>query len=234
MSFKFLVPVSMKIPSYEAFLSDLHQQLVSMGYEISQDFKNVEKYKDYPYLFLTTNYENYHNRISATFANQKNILFLENYNPDLFLAIAAMSEQEQGVLGEYWMLCSEQQSNGVVEVICKSAAFTSIGTPMFDIENTSMFFNIKSKRKATLEEILEYFKHKSKLEEAKTFNIEKVQKCKDKQKPKKCNKKHLYKIQAEDISHKTRLIIALKTKHKLLKYLSKLQEDNKIINVKKI
>ena len=110
---KFTQPVSMRVTK-EQYKKDLREPLLRMGYleNVAAEWMIVP--------ILVTNYGNTGFYISNTINEYKkkhNRHFIDHYNPKLFLAIAAMSDVQYGIYGEWWC-CTEDvkmSSDGRIE-----------------------------------------------------------------------------------------------------------------------
>jgi len=94
---KFITPVSM-IVTEEQYLRDLKEPLKKLGYDIAVE-------NDRGDLLLFTNGNGTHsygclNSLTAV-KRANNRFFIKHYNPKLFLALAAMTEGEDWIVGEY-------------------------------------------------------------------------------------------------------------------------------------
>lgn len=99
MNYKFIQPVSMQV-NKEQF-NYLKKELNKLGYEIFGDNEVTSRWN-----IICTNMNNQHNHcILLGYANkeEKNRYFIDHYNPELFLALAAMTDSEYYHLGEYYV-----------------------------------------------------------------------------------------------------------------------------------
>ena len=96
---KFATKVAMKVTE-DQYHRDLEKPLLDMGY-IYTDYYSVRTNMQYDYRYLT----NYHsNQFSIRFdyrAKVEDNYLIEDYNPQLFLALAAMTEGEDWIGGEW-------------------------------------------------------------------------------------------------------------------------------------
>lgn len=128
---EFLTPVSMRV-TQEQFEKDLKQQLIDLGYCIKHlgNFSSLE--------YLATNFGGCTSEVSNVHKGDKLALnrhYIPVYNPDLFLALAAMTDEPKGIVGE-WLSC-----NGLHQ-------------------KTRPQDHYSTWRKATKEELIEYFTEK--------------------------------------------------------------------------
>ena len=98
MTTKFIQPVSMRV-TQEQYERDLRQPLLAMGYEeiLISDFCLCP--------ILTNNYGNNMGLVSNT--GNDTIKFhsrhyIHECNPEYFLAVAAMTSEDFGIVGEWW------------------------------------------------------------------------------------------------------------------------------------
>jgi hypothetical protein len=95
---KFTQPVSMKC-SQEQYNRDLKESLLAMGYREN----NIGSFGSYP--ILVTNQGGDNSRLSNLEYNANvkfGRYFIKEYNPELFLALAGMTDSEIGNVGEWW------------------------------------------------------------------------------------------------------------------------------------
>lgn len=135
----FTQPVSMKC-TQEQYEKDLKNPLLVMGY----DEIDLREWNKYPY--IVTNYTDFRNRVSNmdwTACKHNDRYFIDHYNPELFLALAAMTEIKGnwGGKGE-WIV----NSNNNLEKLN---------------EKTFFYYNW---RKATKEELINKFTKKEEME----------------------------------------------------------------------
>lgn len=144
----FTQPVSMQC-TQEQYEKDLKQPLLEMGYH-GIDLTN---WNIHPY--LVTNYTGVKNVVSNmdnTVCESYGRYFIDHYNPELFLALAAMTEKrvveggELGNIGEW--------------ITPKSRKY---GERYVQIEERRQFFN-DAWRKATKEELIEKFTKQKEME----------------------------------------------------------------------
>ena len=103
---KFIQPVSMRVTE-EQYLRDLRQPLLAMGYEE----KNISDFDSSP--ILTNNYGDIMGVVSNTdeiAIKTRNRHFIPDYNPEYFLAVAAMTNDTFGIVGEWWK-CIEDETH---------------------------------------------------------------------------------------------------------------------------
>lgn len=85
--------------TYQQFHDILEQELLLMGYEI----QSISHWNLPENCFITNNYLDYP-VIGNIHHSQKGVKgkYLGQFNPDLFLALAAMTDSAEGNYGEYW------------------------------------------------------------------------------------------------------------------------------------
>lgn len=98
---KFNTPVSMRVTK-EQFEKDLLDPLKRMGYKVY----GIADFSLFP--LLATTFIDYNGKLTNISDTEFdgcsfNSHFIYQYNPDLFLALAAMTDEEFGVAGEWWM-----------------------------------------------------------------------------------------------------------------------------------
>lgn len=94
---KFIQPVSMVVTK-EQYERDLRKPLLDMGYEegILGDFRT------FPVLITSFKNNSVVTNVAIDFIANKDYYFIDHYNPKLFLAIAAMTNESYGIIGEWW------------------------------------------------------------------------------------------------------------------------------------
>jgi len=103
---KFITAVSMAC-TQEQYEQDLRKPLLVMGYKESQ----FDRFKDFP--FLINNIGGEIGYLSNSRDKDKyNRYFIDHYNPELYLALAAMTNEPFGIVGEWWTCISDVTMNG--------------------------------------------------------------------------------------------------------------------------
>lgn len=159
---KFITPVSMKV-TLEQYERDLEQPLKDLGY-VWGSHTNTP-YQDFHegYPFLTTNYSHNNNHVAGHYDTLG--YFIHTYNPQLFLALAAMTEGEEIKEGDYVVFLYDNapehlrtirwnDSMGVLKV-------HRIIRDSVEVRNGASSNNIKYFRKATKEELINHFSDNS-------------------------------------------------------------------------
>lgn len=83
----------------EQYERDLKRPLLEMGYK--ED--DVDSFEYHPYLCTNLNLDNSCcSNLAEVGKLNHNRYFIDHYNPELFLALAAMTDAEYGIRGEYW------------------------------------------------------------------------------------------------------------------------------------
>jgi hypothetical protein len=153
---KFTQPVSMQC-SEEQYNRDLRESLLAMGY----NERNISNFSSYP--MLVTNQGGGNSRLAnLDYFNKLSYgrYFIEGYNPELFLALAGMTDSEIGNVGEWWT-CFNHDSSGFKKGISYKQISNHIehGLSLLDEENepngrTNARLNFE---KATKEELINQF-----------------------------------------------------------------------------
>jgi len=106
----FTQPVSM-ICSKEQYERDLKGPLLAMGY----DERNLSNFISFP--LLVTNQGSWKGRLANLLVENKdayNRYFIKEYNPELFLALAGMTDNPNGNIGEWWKFIDIDNAYGFV------------------------------------------------------------------------------------------------------------------------
>jgi hypothetical protein len=144
---KFIQPVSM-IFNYDDFVKDnLKQQLIDLRYE----FKCLEENNANSNI-LVTNFDNRHNIVTNVSDRNKlncDRYYIDKYNPQLFLAIAAMTEGEDWIIGEHLVYIHE--NDVIFKVKELKYADWELGRAANSVKNRTLY------RKATIEELINRF-----------------------------------------------------------------------------
>jgi hypothetical protein len=130
---KFTQPVSMQC-SQEQFDADLKKPLKNLGYKISTTNYGYDQDE----ILLVTKFMGESDFISSSTLpskNDHNRYFIDHYNPQLFIALASMSDEVDGIVGE-WIL--KKWDNSLEKL-------------------DSPFCNHEGFRKATKEELITHF-----------------------------------------------------------------------------
>ncbi|QRQ99764.1 dATP/dGTP diphosphohydrolase domain-containing protein [Dyadobacter sandarakinus] len=154
---KFITPVSMRC-RIDQYQSDIRRSLLSMG---------IEPWNGIDYVFesehvLVTHFGKYNNKtgfVEEQFV-RRDQYFIDHYNPELFLALAAMSDGDFRP-GE-WVICVKAGENDYVKVnelyeVSKVDASTiDIVAPKYSVKWSKLRF-----RKANKEELINHFTKQS-------------------------------------------------------------------------
>lgn len=136
---------------------DLQGPLTNIGYR----FADCTISSTYP--IIVTNWNGQQGVVNSEMTrvkNNKDRYFIDNYNPELFLALAAMTDEEFGIAGEWWV-CEKNPSHrffhgkpyrSVAPVSSRGALISEHGEPHGLYPN-----NLKNFRKATKQEIINWF-----------------------------------------------------------------------------
>ena len=154
---KFTQPVSMQVTK-EQYEKDLREQLLRMGYE-EVCFTDFDKHN----ILITSE-----NGLVSN-SDEKSCFicgryFIDHYNPKLFLAIAAMSNEKYGIYGEWWYCIKDAKMKGSGKVEYNR------GKLYMGLEDSRIINNSKKKfhsitknyrfnhfRKVTIQELITYF-----------------------------------------------------------------------------
>ena len=154
---KFIQPVSMVVTK-EQYKRDLKQHLLEMGY------KEVREWNEYDIYPIITNNEGDRlgklGRVKEDRAEHYNRYFIDHYNPKLFLAIAAMTNEKFGIKGEWWKCVFEDAENfnfGELYISIKPLNELNALIDKHRVENGYYFNNIEKFTKATLQELINEF-----------------------------------------------------------------------------
>jgi len=134
---QFTTPIAMKCT--EEQFNGIDDKLAEMGYEhpficlVSSDSYLCSGYKDDSTIITSANFK-------SMIESKLNRIIFTSFNPDLFLALAAMTDKEDGIKGEWWV--------GVSNGTLFEQSFEK------NLNATGVF------RKATAQEIIEHFERK--------------------------------------------------------------------------
>lgn len=148
---KFITPVSMQVTK-EQYEKDLKEPLKELGYTLS----NFDNFYDAPIIY--NNYNIWAPEICSNgkigCEKKKRRYFIDYYNPQLFLALATMTEGEELIQGEYLICIKATERYKEKELIRVSRVNEGHETEY--IENSfSQRYSRNHFRKATKEEIIE-------------------------------------------------------------------------------
>lgn len=159
MDYKFMQPVSMRVTK-DQYERDLREPLLAMGYKEVV----IEKWGELP--ILVTNLGSAPHHLSKTRESLKteyNRYFIDHYNPELFLAIAAMTDKESPIVGE-WLACTEGSSLFGYKI----GQVVQNNNPAFKLG----YYH----RKATLQELIEEFSNQKQDNMNTNFTTEELEK----------------------------------------------------------
>ena len=140
MNYKFIQPVSMRVTE-EQYQRDLREPLLKMGYEEVR----ITDWDEAP--ILATNYEDTEYILSNVGEESKDNYdryFIPDYNPELFLAIAAMTDSISPIAGE-WIVYTDSMAEMLG---LRARQLYRVG---------KLNTNTRYMRKATLQELIEKF-----------------------------------------------------------------------------
>jgi len=153
----FTQPVSMQC-SEEQYKRDLKSQLLAMGYTICM----ITNFDGDP--ILVTNQGGSNGRLTNIINSGKhdyNRYFISEYNPDLFLALAGMTDSEKGNVGEYWRYTGTSYDSFIEGKLYKQLTTDISSRASFiDDEGDLNGWDINNHKyftKATKEKIINYF-----------------------------------------------------------------------------
>lgn len=164
----FTQKISMKCTKeqYEKYLKD---DLLKMGYIDSSLF--YWDLPDYSYIVNNFNFENGQiSNINVTYITDKDRTYLGEFNANLFLALAAMTDVEDGCYGEWWYILIKNCEyfthgnlyKGLDSILNYGSFIDNMGERNgFSLHGPSKIFN--NLRKATVEEIFDKFKPEKEL-----------------------------------------------------------------------
>jgi hypothetical protein len=161
---KFITDVSMKITE-ENYHEGLRLDIANLGY----DTQFVYELDEYPYIRTDTKCSCIRTCKSRTGSTSLKKLedysyLIEGYNPELFLALAAMTEGEDPIIGEYFKCLKEIELNSdgykysegeIVQVLFYNNDYDN------DLHSKNSFgkhYDRNYYRKATKEELIEHFR----------------------------------------------------------------------------
>ena len=161
MTTKFIQPVSMRVTE-EQYERDLRQPLLAMGYEE----KTISDFDLSP--ILTNNYDDIMGVVSNTDEDAiktRNRHYIPDYNPEYFLAVAAMTNVKLGCVGEWFIYNGEDSydiKNGEMCMITKrSGVITNIKNERGDTFETHISYWHSIFTKATLSDLINKFEYKT-------------------------------------------------------------------------
>jgi len=153
---QFTYAISMAVTE-EQFNKDLKQPLIDLGYDIRELSYNFSRYN-----ILCNNLQDRLGDISNIDDFTKgyyNRHFIDTYNPKLFLALAGMTDSEDGNIGEWWKcdytICNFTEGKLYNQISNNIKDFYSL---IDDDGDKNGWSDIKKKfTKATKEEIISFF-----------------------------------------------------------------------------
>lgn len=140
--------------TYQQFHYILEPELLRMGYEI----ESISHWDIPENCFITNNYIEYQ-AIGNINQSQKDAKgkYLGQFNADLFLALAAMTDNPNGNYGEYWVYVKDRTTKLYKQVrnMTDKCAFTNDKDHQSGVHPYNKYFF----RKATVEEIMKKFNY---------------------------------------------------------------------------
>ena len=141
---QFTQPVSMQV-TQKQYDKDLKEPLEILGYNQS-DIGNFSYFE-----YLMTNFGPLQDHVGNLTERQIQLndrYFIDHYNPKLFLAIAAMSNEQYGIAGEHWK-CTDNHFDSFTK--------NKLYKARHSINNTEGFINNKNETDGFNSHNLEYF-----------------------------------------------------------------------------
>ena len=143
---QFTIPIAMKCT--EEQFNGIKDELVEMGYKLSISRDLIDG------IWLVNNFGGVSNCFGLACGTPFQKTKFNSFNPDLFLALAAMTDKEDGIKGEWWKYTDDMNDPIVPQ--------KRLGE--FVVPN-------KAWRKATAQEIIEHFEKKDKKEADRIFEL---------------------------------------------------------------
>ena len=152
---KFTQPVSMQC-SQEQFDADLKKPLKNLGYKISTTNYGYDQDE----ILLVTKFMGESDFISSSTLlskNDHNRYFIDHYNPQLFLALASMTDEHNGIAGEWYVGDNEEfevrKNIGIIKDYWKKATKEELITHFTKADTTAKVYsnpNIEGKKYAEI------------------------------------------------------------------------------------
>lgn len=134
------------------YLTDLSRLILNY---CDAQITNFGEWDENPYLVMKGN------SVGNLLPITDSVHTFEEYNPELFLAIAAMSSAKNGIRGEYWKYTGASENLFTLNKLYKStSSIDNLGAFISDEGDLNGYFrkNHECFVKATLEEIIDHFK----------------------------------------------------------------------------
>ena len=152
---KFITAVSVAC-TQKQYKRDLRKPLLDMGYKACQ----FDRFKDFP--ILVNNLDGEMGSLSnmlPSFKEEHDRYFIDHYNPELYLALAAMTNEKYGIKGEWWVYTQgsyerfthDMLYKGLQSIHCPFSFLDDKGETNGFADSPLYFF-----RKATKEEIIKH------------------------------------------------------------------------------
>lgn len=153
---KFTQPVAMAIPSQEDFERDLKEPLIKLGRKLI----DIDNFQRLPILSTCIKEDNNESNSAISnyseFLNYENYYFIPTYNPQLYIALSSMSDEVNGIVGEYWVE-HELYTPKHIFKSCYTKEQNLLGEYNPCDESYHVFVPSKYTRKATKEELINHF-----------------------------------------------------------------------------
>lgn len=160
----FTQKLSMKCTE-EQYNKYLKNELIKMGYNVTCIFRWHDP--NYSYIANNFNFENGQiSNINVAYITNKDRTYLGEFNADLFLALAAMTDSVEGNYGEYWVALKNITNTFTKGKIYKQISSLNDNGAFIDNEGGTWGnypSNLTSFRKATKEEIINKFQSEKEL-----------------------------------------------------------------------
>lgn len=174
---KFITPVSMKC-TQKQYEKDLKEPLKELGHKEDYNWnKDLNPDSGCPYLHADEDDSGvaWHNHCNDSY-------YINHYNPELFLALVAMTEGVPAIRGEY-LICVKNDTNFTIDKLYRSGGeyFIDNNYNSYSVEaddkgdENGHSFNFL--RKATKEELINHFtkENKTKMKKSLEITLEKAQ-----------------------------------------------------------
>ena len=152
---KFSIPVSMKV-NQEQF-NYLKEELIKLGYEVTLE-STVRDNAGSPNILITQYTHN--NNFTNTFSYRDSNYIIQEYNPELFLALASMTSNEEFFVGECIIRVKDEHgilNVGDLGVIINVIERGSDFAVTVQNDKNGYMHSTDNIRKATQEEIINHF-----------------------------------------------------------------------------
>jgi len=169
-NYRFVQPVSMQV-NQEQF-DCLKPKLEAMGYVYRDDARTSNR------LVIATNFVGnflHFSLIEGQLKDRHYRHFIDHYNPELFLAIAAMTDAEFGIAGEHWVCINADNTNRFTVGKIYVATNPINGAAFIDDKGDKNGWsgtNLQHFRRATLPELISHYTKPKKDMSTETRNVQ--------------------------------------------------------------